>query len=885
MGSFRSAAERLYRRLLRLYPGEFRAEWGSEMALLFKDRSREEPLPSLFVAMIVDIFKTAPREHLAMWSQDVRYALRMMAKNPGFTLVAALSLALGTGAAASIFSLADALVLRPLPVARPGEVMALRAKADDAPYGVNFYSFSWPDYLDYRERSRSFAGLVAFDETALSIAKGAKAQAQLRFGMLVSGNFFGVLGVEPVLGRGFLPEEDVVPGRDAVAVLSHSFWVTAFGSDTAVVGKRIRLNGTEFTVVGVAPERFTGMDQFVHPVVFLPMNALPFLAGDDGRARLEKREARGFSVKGRLRPGVDGKAAEAELSAIAQGLAEAYPATNRKNRSVLVRSELQARIEASPPDAYLSGLLLALTGLVLLIACANVANLLLSRAGAREREIAVRQAVGASRTRLVRQLLTEGLVLALLGGGLGLVLAWGGVQFFRRIPMPTELVALSVELDQRVLLFSLLASGLSVLAFGLVPALQTTRADLVSALKASDSTHGLSKRLWGRQGLVVAQVALALVLLGSAATLLRAFGHILGGEPGFRRDHLLLASFNPTVLRYSDEKTRRFYRDLVERARLLPGARLAALTYSIPMSASQQVIRYEAEGRTRQKDQEAPSTFGNTVDENYFETFRVPIVKGRAFTATDTNEAPRVVIVNDHLAEKLWPGQDPLGKRLRLETDDGPWAEVVGVARTHRYIWIGEAPADFLYVPFAQSPSQQMTLLLESAGDSTSLAVPLRELVTSMAPDLPVYNQRSMDDFYAKRVLGVPDMIVQTVGSLGLTGGALALVGLYGLVAYSVSRRTREIGVRMALGASRGQVLLMVLRQGLVLALVGIVAGLLGSMGVSRLLAAIIEGIPPSEPLAFLGPPLLLLAASALATLVPAWRAARVDPLRALRSE
>ena len=885
MASFRSAAERVFRRLLRLYPSEFRAEWGSEMTLLFQDRSREEPLPSLLAAMIVDTFKTAPREHLAMWSQDVRFALRMMAKNPGFTLVAALSLALGTGAAASIFSLADALVLRPLSVARPGEVMSLRAKTEDAPYGANFYSFSWPDFLDYRERARSFSGLVAFGDTSFSIAQGAKAPAQLRLGMLVSGNFFGVLGVEPVLGRGFRPEEDAVPGRDAVAVLSHATWRSVFGSDPGAVGKQVRLNGVAFTVVGVAPERFTGMDQFVHPAVFVPLNALPFLAGDEGRARLEKRDERWLVVKGRLRPETSVKAAEAEVTAIARGLAEAFPATNQKVQGVLVRSEIQARIEASPPDAYLTGLLLALTGLVLLIACANVANLLLSRAGAREREIALRQAVGASRTRLVRQLLTEGLVLAVLGGGLGLALAWAGVQFFKGIPLPTELVTLNVELDRRVLLFSLLASGLSVLAFGLVPALQTTRADLVSSLKAGDTPHGLSKRLWGRQGLVVAQVALALVLLGAAATLLRGFRHILGAEPGFRRDHVLIASFDPSVLRYSDEQSRRFYRQLVERARELPGARSTALTLAIPTGSSQQVIRYEVFGRTRPKDQEALSSFGNTVDEHYFETFHVPIVKGRAFAQTDTSDSPRVAIVNEHLAEKLWPGGDPLGQRLRLESDEAPWAEVVGVARTHKYVWVGEAPQDFLYVPFAQSPRQRMTLLLESAGDPTGLVVPLRDLLASLDPDLPVYNVRSMDDFYAKRVEGVPNMIIETVGSLGLAGGLLALVGLYGLVAYSVSRRTREIGVRMALGSSRAGVLLLVLKQGLLLAGVGIAVGLLGSLAVSRLLAAIIEGLPFAERSALLGPPLLLLAAAVLATLVPAWRAARVDPLRALRAE
>jgi predicted permease len=820
-----------------------------------------------------------------MWSQDVRYAFRMMAKSPGFTAVAAFSLALGTGAAASIFSLADALVLRPLPVARPDEIMSMRAKTEGSPFGANYYTFSWRDYLDYREKSRSFSDLVAIDQTSLAISPDAKTQAQLRLGLLVSGNFFTALGVEPALGRGFLPEEDAVPGRDAVVVLSHGTWKTQFGSDPGVVGKHARLNGAEFTVVGVAPERFTGMDQYIRPAVFLPMNALPFLAGDDGRSRLEKRDARGISVKGRLRPGVDQAAAEAELSTIARGLAEAYPDTDAKVQGILVRSEFQARVEASPPDAYLVAMLLSLTGLVLLIACANVANLLLSRAGAREREIAVRQAVGASRARLVRQLLTEGFVLALLGGVLGLALAKGGVEFFQHIPMPNEFVTLGVQLDRRVLLFCLVASALSVLAFGLVPALQTTRADLVSALKAGDTPKGMAKRLWGRQGLVVVQVALALVLLGTAATLVRGFSQILQGEPGFRRDHLLMASFDASVLRYSDDQAKRFYRDLVERARTLPGARSASLTFSIPMGANFAGFQYVPEGQTWPHDQDAARTFGNTVDEHYFSTLRVPIVKGRAFTVTDTAEAPGVIIVNERLAEKLWPGQDPLGKRLRLNSPDAPLSEVVGVARTHKYIWVGEAPSDHLYVPFAQAPRQRMTLLVESEGDGATLVPAVRQLVTSLDPDMPLFGVRSMEDFYEKRIEGVPGLIVQTVGGLGVAGVVLALVGLYGLVAYSVSRRTREIGVRMALGASRAGVLRMVLKQGLVLAAIGIVVGFAGSLVASRLLAAIMEGISTTEVIGLVAPPLLLLGASALATLVPAWKAARVDPLRALRIE
>jgi putative ABC transport system permease protein len=884
MASFRSAADRLYRRLLRLYPGEFRAEWGQEMTLLFRDRSREESAPSLLLAMIVDTFKTAPREHYAMWSQDVRYAVRTMFRNPGFTAVAALSLALGTGAAAAVFSLADALVLRPLPVARPGELLSLRAQAQDSPFGASYASFSWTDYLDYREKSQSFEGLAAYRFVSVSLTKDAKAASQLRLGLLVSGNFFRVLGVEPALGRGFRPEEEAEAGS-AVVVLSHSLWTSAFGADPAVLGRAVRLNGLDFTVVGVAPERFTGVDQFVRPALFVPMPAWVLLAGEEGRERLQRRDERSLAVKGRLRPGVGLGAAQAELTSIARALEEAYPATN-KNQGALVRSELHARIESSPPDAALSAMLLALTGLVLLIACANVANLLLSRGGARAREIAVRQAVGAGRTRLVRQLLTEGLVLALLGGLLGLVLAAVGVRFFASLPVPSDLpIVLGVELDRRVLLVAFGASLLSVLAFGLTPALQTTRADVVSGLKVGDAGFALGRRLWGRQGLVVAQVALSLVLLVSAAVLLRGFARLLAADSGFRRDHILMASFDPTVLRYSDEKTERFYRDLVERARGLPGVRSAALTFGIPLGNEQQVLSFIPEGHVLPEGKSTLSSFGNIAGEGYFDTLKVPLARGRAFASTDTKDSPRVAIVNEHLAETYWPGQEALGKRLRLEGPEAPWAEVVGVARTHKYIWTGEAPSDFVYLPYAQSPRPRMVLLIESEGEPGGLTGPLRDLVRSLDPDLPMYNVRTMEDHFEARAVSVPAMIVNTVASLGLMGLVLSLVGLYGLVAYSVSRRTREIGVRMALGARRGQVLRMVLGQGLVLALIGVAAGLVLSAGASRLLASMIQGVDVREPLAFLGLPPLLLAASALAALAPAARAARVDPVSTLRSE
>ena len=885
MGLFRSAAERVYRRLLVLYPGDFRGEYGEEMALVFRDRIREEPLLPLLIEVFVDTMKTAPKEHLAMWTQDVRYAVRTMRRSPGFAIVAAGSLAIGIGANAAIFSLADALLLRPLPVARPAEVVSVRSLAKDAPLGAAYASVSYLDYADLRDRSRSFSGLVAFNLASVALAPRADALPQLTLGMLVSGNFFPVLGVEPAMGRSFRPEEDQVPGRNPVAVLSHATWETTFGSDPDVLGKTVRLNGVPVTIVGVAPAGFTGMDQFVRPAVFVPLMMAPALLGPAGERMLTARDARSLNVKGRLRSGARLAEADAELGTIAKDLERAYPDTNR-NQAVGVRTQLQARIETSPSDAALIAMLMVLVLLVLLIACANVASLLVSRSLARSREIAVRLAVGAGRLRLVRQLLTESLLLSLLGGALGLGLALAGVHFFSGIPLPTELpIVLSVRLDTRVLLFSLAVSVLSVMVFGLAPALRATRTDLVSALKGGDSRLAGARRLWGRQALVAGQVALSLVLLAATTSLLRGFHRTLMSEPGFRRDGVLLASFDPTVQRYSPERTRAFYRDLRERARALPGVKSAALSFAVPMSTQQQLVSFIPEGLTLPEGRQSLSCLGNVVDPGYFSTFRVPLVKGRAFAEADGEASPRVAIVNEEVARRYWPGQDPIGKRLRLDTAAGPWVEVVGVARTHTYIWLGEGPMEMIYVPFAQSERQEMTLLLESNGDAAGLAPPLRELVRSLDPGVPIHDVRTMEDLFYLRAVSVSRIIVETVASMGLLGLALALVGLYGLMAYSVSRRSREIGIRMAIGADRGAVIGMVARQGLALALLGIALGLAASAGVSRLLASLVTGVTAADPVTLVALPLALLAVTMVATVVPALRAARIDPVSALRQE
>src|SRR5262245_1556326 len=885
MASLRNAAERVYKRLLALYPEEFRLEFGREMAQLFRDRSRDEKLGRLSFEVLVDTFKTAPREQSAMWFKDVRHALRLMGRNPGFTAIAAGSLAIGIGANAAIFSLADALVLRPLPVARPDEVVCVRsAQPENSPFGTSFVSVSYADFLDFRNKSRSFDGLVAHTFVSAALAARPDDTPRLTLATLVSGDFFRVLGVEPSLGRGFRAEENEARGRNPVAVLSYGTWQTAFGGDPEVVGRSVRLNGVALTVVGVAPASFTGIDLFTRPAIYVPLMMAPALLGKDGEEMLDKRDSRSLNVKGRLRPGISIGQAEAELATIAAQLERTYPDTNRK-QTVAVRTPLRARIEGSPADAALVGLLMALVALVLLIACANVASLLLSRSGARAREIAVRLAIGAGRARIVRQLVTEGLLVALLGGACGLAVALAGVRFFSLIPVPSDLpIVLNVQLDRRVLEFSLLTSVLSVLAFGLAPALRATRTDLVSSLKQGDTARPVRGRIRGRQALVAGQIALSLVLLAAAVSVMRGFEKTAVGDPGFRMRGMLTAAIDPTVLRYSPERTRAFYRELTRKAAELPGVKSAALTTGIPWG-NQDVVNFVPEGWPLPEGRSTLSSFGAVVDEHYFDTFGVAIVEGRGFAETDRETSARVVVVNEVMARKYWPGEDAVGKRVRLDSASGPWGEVIGVAKTHKYLWSGEGPVEYVYLPAGQVSRQQMTILLEAGGDATALAAPLRGLVRSLDPDMPVYDVRTMEEFFDNRAVRMPRMIVATVAAMGFLGLALALVGLYGLMAYSVSRRTREIGIRMAIGADAPGVLRMVLRQGLALSLAGIAIGLLASTVVCRGLAALVEGVAPLDPVALVAVPAALLSVTLLATFVPARRAARVDPIRALRYE
>lgn len=818
-----------------------------------------------------------------LW-QDLRYGRRMLAKNPAFTLVAVLSLGIGIGANSSMFSFADGLLLRPLPVPRPGEVVTVAAQAQG--YILDRLGLcSYPDYLDYRDQSKSFAGLVAYRLNTFGFSPAPDALPQMKLGMLVTGNFFRVMGVEPELGRSFRPDEDQVEGRDAVVVLGHDFWEKDLAADRSMIGRKVKLNGVEFTVIGVAPAPFTGMDTVVRPAFYVPVMMWNRVATGSAANQLQARDQRVFTVKGRLKPGVSMAQAQAELVVIARNLQRAYPDTNR-NQTVMLRTELQARTTQQQENTKFIAMLGMLALGVLLVACANVACLLLSRSRVRSREIALRLAIGAARPRLIRQLLTESLLIALAGGVLGLGVASAYVTLFNHIPIESDLpIVLPFQLDRRVLLFSLVLAILSTVLFGLMPALQTTRTDLAGALRTAGADTPGRKRLWGRNLLVVGQVAVSLLLLTVATLVFRGFQHDMLAGPGFRTDHLLMMRFDPGLVRYTDQQTKQFFQQLVERASSVPGVKSATLTSSPPMDGtSLDFATILPEGYHYVPGKENVTLLSATVDEHYFATLGVPILHGRGLLKSDTATAPRVAVVNEVLAQHYWPGQNPIGKRFRLDNQKGPWVEIVGIVKQGKYLWLGEAPTEFLYLPLAQNPKPTMTLMAESFGDPAALAAPLREVVRSLDANLPVYDVRTFEDFFRKDALAGPNLIIQTVASLGLMGMVLAMAGLYGLVAYSASRRTREIGIRMAIGAERKTVLRMVMRQGLVLGLSGVGIGLVASYGAAKLLTHLMAGTE-TDVLSFLLVAPVLLAVTMLAAYVPARRASLVDPVKALHYE
>jgi predicted permease len=817
---------------------------------------------------------------------NLRFAVRTLAKSPSFALIAIVSLALGIGANTAMFSYVDAVLLRPLPVPDSGSIVEVNSTTPDTRLGRTSYA----DYVDLRDRTKTFQGLTCYDFFFAGIATHANQVPKYNLNAIVSGNFFNGLGIRPVLGRGFRADEDAVAGRDAVAVIGYRMWDREFARDPAVLGRQLRVNGVNFTVIGVAPESFTGPQAYLNPDIYVPMHAYQQAVPGGSADYLTSRKSRSLVLLGRLKPGTSAAAAQAELRTIARGLATQYPDSNG-DRTVTVLNYLRARFENSPTDSTLSITLLGITGLVLLIACANVANLLLGRGTARAKEIAIRMAIGASRAALVRQLLTESLVLAMLGGLAGIGVGYLGVMFLQAIPIPSDFpIYLGIQMDTRLLVFSLLVSLATGVAFGLLPALRATRSDLASTIKASDSGPArvsfLRGLVSGRNLLVTAQLALSVVLLVISADCIRGFQAAWRIDPGFRVDHTLFFSLDPNIQQYDEAKTRDFYKNLTDRLRESGGVRAVSMSSSIPFNTSQSSRSYFAEGAQPRKTGDAARAYAYKVDDRFFPLMETKIVRGRGFDSRDTAKSPRVAVINELLAGKLFGKSDPIGRRFRLDSADGSELQVVGVAKQGIYTYWAEPATEAAWTPFSQDYSSQMYVEMRTAADPAAFAAAVREQVRALDPDMPILRVSTMATFFHDRAMLGPRLIAQIVTATGVMGLFMAAIGLYGVIAYAVSRRTREIGIRLAIGATPARVSRMVLHQGAVFTAVGLAIGLALVIPIARnVVPNFVIGTNPLGAIVLLGVPALLGAVTMAACWIPARRAAKVDPTRALRQE
>jgi predicted permease len=812
--------------------------------------------------------------------KDLRFGARALWKSPGFTLVAVASLALGIGANTAIFSLVNTVLLRPLPARDPSRLVSVSVFGKDD----SMLAFSYPTYKDFRDRSGDFlSGIFAERLGPMSLSRDGNNQRV--WGYLVTGNYFDVLGVGAAKGRALTSDDDRAPLASPVAVLSHGSWVRRFGSDPSIIGRDIVLNGHTFRVVGVMPEGFSGAEVVYTPEVWIPMTMQEWI--EPGNEWLERRATQNIFAVGRLKDGVTREQAEASLNMLAQRLGEEYPETNEGQRIGLVPPGFIVPQLRGAVVGF-AAVLMAAVALVLLIACVNLANLLLARASSRRKEIAIRLAMGAGRWRVVRQLLTESLLLSLAGGALGLLLAAWILDLVAAYRPPIEIpVWIDLKVDVRVMVFTLAASVLTALLFGLAPALQAARADLVPALKDAGALTGRTRtRL--RSALVVAQVMLSLVVLVAAGLVVRALGRLQTVSPGFEVERGLVASFDLGLQGYDSARGRDFERRLVERVRAIPGVRAASLTDLMPLSLNYSSNEVHVEGQQLGRGANAPISMVSSIEQNYFKTMSVPLVAGRAFTDADREDSTRVVVVNETLARRFFPGSDPaqgaLGRRISFQSDTGPWMEIVGVARDGKYWTIGEAPQLFIYSPLEQSYSQTATLVVRSEGDPRSLANSIREEVSKLDPSLPLFDVKTMEEHMGVSLFPAR-VAAALLGGFGLLALLLAAMGIYGVVSYSVAQRTRELGIRIALGARARDVLRLVAGRGMLLVTLGMAAGLAFALILTRFMEGVLYGVSATDALTFTLVVLLLAAVALLACLVPARRATKVDPMVALRHE
>jgi putative ABC transport system permease protein len=778
--------------------------------------------------------------------------------------------------------MADALLLRPLPVVRPDQVVTVGSRVLRGTIYQNFASY--PDYIDIRDRVHTLSGIAAYDHLPVSLETHAGDGRRIRFATFVSPNFFDVFQVGLQRGRTFLPDEDGQGGRGAVVVISDALWRADFAADPAVLGRKLRLANHEFTIVGIAPASFSGLHPFIRDSVFVPMRFMPRLVDLKHPNALDARDVRFLTLKGRLRAGVTLAEAQAELTTLWADLQRAYPDTNGALK-LTAQSELAYRVEQRPLDSTLLITLSVLSMAVLCVACANVAGLLASRAPVRAREIALRLAVGANRARLVRQLVTESLVVAAAGAVGGLAIGQLGIQLLGQIRFPSDMISRpEFSLDARALGFSLLIAAACALVVGLGPAIQTTRVDLNATLKSSDRAAAAGpRRVSGRSILVGLQVALSLVVVTIATFTNQVFFRELNAGPGFRIHGMAKVSMDPSQAGYTREEAARFFTTALERTRQLPLVRSAAIASAMPLFGFQ-FVSVVPDGRLLAKGETGTPVWATSVDAEYFRTMEIAVLGGRAIETGDDAAAPAIAVINETMASQYWPAGDAIGKRVRVLDPPFTVVEIVGITRTVTHGFPGESPQPAIYFSYLQRPRSQMVLLART-DDSAALLQPLGDIVRTIDPDVPVFDVQTIEAFYDARVASIGRVLARLVTAMGIMGLALTMIGLYGLVSYSVHRRTREIGIRIAVGATSVRIVRMVLGEGMIPAAVGVAAGLALSVATARLLTMLIPFGHHLNMHTLLVVTPLMVAVTLIAAYLPARRAATVDPTVALRCE
>jgi predicted permease len=819
--------------------------------------------------------------------------LRWLIKSPAFTLVAVASLAIGIGINTALFAVVDAFLFRPLPVVEPSRLVDVFTSGSGGVAAERYSTTSYADYLDFRAHSLVFDDVVAYSPMFATLNLGDR--SRLVLGEIVTGNYFRVLGVGAAAGRTILPSDDQA-GAAPVAMISHRYWAREFASAPGVVGRTLRLRGTVYTIVGVAPRGFSGMTPVLAPEVWItvatsldaePVGVHDVAPSPTGTTRLDRRGDRWLFVRGRLKPGLTLEAARTDLALLMARLAAEYPATDGGRQiAVKATSDVHFHPAKDPQIVPVATGLMIVVSFVLLIACANVASMLLVRASGRQKEISIRLAIGASRGQIARQLVSESLLLSAFGAAGGILLAWWVTRVVSslNLPLPVPL-AFDLRIDARVLLFTVAAAVLAGLAAGLVPALKASKPDLTRDLRNELTVTQAAGRRWSlRDALAAGQIAVTMILLVLAALLTRSLIAAERTDVGFAVDRLAIVSMDTGMLRYSNESSQRFYDRALERVGAIAGVESAALATRVPFSVNPN--RWDniwIPGRHQ------PGKPGDTIDVTrvspaYFRTIGVAILQGRNFTDDDRPDTPKVAIVNETFTRRYWPGQSAIGKTFHTRGGEGPAFQIVGVSADHKVATVGEAPTPFIQVARSQQPGPYNVLIARTRGDASALLRDMRRELLGLEPNLVFFENQTMEAEVGATLFPVraAAFIVSVIGGIAML---LAAIGLYGVIAYSVARRTREIGIRMALGARPSAVLGLVMRQGLTVAAAGLAAGCALALVAAWLMAGALYGVGIGDPASWSAAVVILLAVSSLANVIPAWRAARVQPSEALRTE